>query len=117
MRDLREYFLPYQVKWVRGPWPVAVGEKSRRVGWTYASAFRAVERRVKLGTDLFFSSADLTAAREFVEACQRWARVVNAGASDLGCRVIDEGEGMQAFVLRFGNGARIVAGSSNPKFF
>jgi phage FluMu gp28-like protein len=31
--------------------------------------------------------------------------------------VIDEQDGLQAFVLRFENGAKIVAGSSNPKFF
>src|ERR671915_185426 len=30
---------------------------------------------------------------------------------------IDDEEGITAFVLRFENGARVVAGSSNPKFF
>ena len=94
-----------------------VAEKSRRIGWTYASSFRAVERRVKWGTDLFYSSADLSAAREFVEQCQRWARVFNVVAEDLGEHVVDEAEGITAFVLRFAGGGKIVAGSSNPKFF
>jgi phage FluMu gp28-like protein len=76
-----------------------------------------VRRRVTLETDLFYSSADLTAAREFVEECQRWARVFNAVAVDLGEQVLDEHDGLRAFVLRFNSGARIVAGSSNPKFF
>lgn len=114
--DLRGYFLPYQIRWICDEHSVAVAEKSRRIGWTYASAFRAVDRRLRLGTDLFYTSADLTAAREFVEDCCRWARAFRAAADDLGERVIDEAD-MTAFVLRFANGARIVAGSSNPKFY
>jgi phage FluMu gp28-like protein len=117
MPNVHDYFLPYQVKWIRGPHPIVVAEKARRIGWTYASSYRAVERRTRLGTDLFYSSADLTAAREFVEACQRWTRMFRVVARDLGEQVWDEDEGLTAFVLRFENGARIVAGSSNPKFF
>src|SRR2546423_7293856 len=117
MSDPLNSFLPYQVRWIRGDGPIVIAEKSRRIGWTYASSYRAVERRIKLGTDLFFSSADLTAAREFVEDCQRWARVFKVVAQDLGQQVIDEDAGLMAFVLRFENGAKIVAGSSNPKFF
>ena len=112
-----KFFLPYQLAWIRSDAPIAIGEKSRRIGWTFASAYRAVQRRVKLETDLFYSSADLGAAREFIEYCERFARVHNATAKDLGSQVIDEESGVTAFVLRFSNGARIVAGSSNPKFF
>ena len=90
---LLEHFLPYQVAWIKSTAPIAVGEKSRRIGWTYANAYRAVQRRLELGTDLFYSSADLGAAREFVEYCQRFARVFNATAKDLGQQVIDEREG------------------------
>ena len=113
---LREYFLPYQIRWICDEHPVSVAEKGRRIGWTYASAFRAVDRRLRLGTSLFYTSADLTAAREFVEECCRWARAFQAAADDCGEAVVDEA-GMTAFVVRFANGARIVAGSSNPKFF
>jgi phage FluMu gp28-like protein len=110
--------LPYQQRWVEDQARVAIGEKSRRIGWSFASAMRAVDRRLFEGTDLYYTSADLSAAREFIEACGRWARAYNAVADDLGSQVIDEREGITAFVLRFPhNGARIVAGSSNPKFF
>src|SRR3954471_4493443 len=117
MRDLAEDFLPYQIRWIRNDSAIVIGEKARRIGWTYASAFRAVARRLLLGTDLFFSSADLTAAREFIEECHRWARVFRVVATDLEQQSIDETEGLLAFVLRFENGAKVVAGSSNPKFF
>jgi len=116
MPDLLDYFLPYQRRWITAGDPIVVGEKSRRIGWTYASSFRAVQRRLKLETDLFYSSADLSAAREFVDDCQRWARVFKAVAKP-GEQTIDEADGMRAFVLRFQNGSKIVAGSSNPKFF
>jgi phage FluMu gp28-like protein len=112
-----DHFLPYQHAWIACGAPLAVGEKARRIGWTYASAYRAVKRRLDLETDLFYTSADLTAAREFVEECQRWARTFNALAIDMGEQVLDEHDGLRAFVLRFKSGARIVAGSSNPKFF
>lgn len=113
---LQRYFLPYQMRWIRDGSAISIAEKSRRIGWTYASAFRAVERRVILRTDLFYTSTDLTAAREFIEDCCRWARIFQVAAEDLGERAIDESE-INAFVLRFENGARIVAGSSNPRFF
>lgn len=111
------YFLPYQQTWINESASLAIGEKSRRIGWTYASSYRGVERRLKLGTNLYFSSADLTAAREFVDYCNTWCRVFNAVAQDQGLQVIDEDSGVTAFVLKFDNGSKIYAGSSNPKFF
>jgi phage FluMu gp28-like protein len=111
------HFLPYQRQWIECSAPLAIGQKARRIGWTYASAYRAVRRRVVHGTDLFYTSADLSAAREFVEECQRFARVFDVVATDMGEQAIDEHDGLRAFVLRFSSGARIVAGSSNPKFF
>jgi phage FluMu gp28-like protein len=116
MKDLLDYFLPYQRRWITADAAIVVGEKSRRIGWTYASSFRAVKRRIQLGTDLFYSSADLSAAREFMNDCQQWARVFKVAAKP-GEQTIDEADGMRAFVLRFENGSKIVAGSSNPKFF
>ena len=114
---IERYLLPYQRRWVRGAESVLVAEKSRRIGWTYASAFRAVHRRTLLKTDLFYTSADLSAAREFIEACQRWAHIFEVVATDEGEQCIDEEEGIHALVLRFEKGGRVVAGSSNPKFF
>jgi phage FluMu gp28-like protein len=117
MSDPLDHFLPYQRRWFYADAPVVVGEKSRRIGWTYASACRAVWRRLTVGSDLFYSSADLSAAREFVEYCKYFAKGFEAGCEDEGERVIDEQAGITALVLRFSHGARIVAGSSSPKFF
>ena len=81
--DVRHYFLPYQIRWLADAHSIALAEKSRRIGWTYASAFRAVERRMRLGTDLFYTSVDLTAAREFMEYCIRWARFFKVMAGEI----------------------------------
>ena len=114
--ELSSTFLPYQVRWILDDRPVAVAEKSRRIGWTFASAYRAVERRLRVGTNLYYTATDLSAAREFVEECCRWAARFKEQVEDEGEQPIDDA-GMSAFVVRFRNGARVVAGSSNPKFF
>src|SRR3954462_9632019 len=76
------YFLPYQQAWIDNPSPFVIGEKSRRIGWTYASSYRAVQRRVQGISNLYFSSADLAASREFIEYCRTWCEVFNAVASE-----------------------------------
>ena len=115
MPDLSYLFLPYQLRWIQDDARVAIGEKARRIGWTYASSFRAVDRRLRLKTDLYYTSADLTAAREFVEQCESWLPLFKAVAKSREEK--DPDDGVTTFVLRFRNGAKIVAGSSNPKFF
>ena len=112
-----KYFLPYQLRWINDPSPVSIGEKSRRIGWTYARSYRAVDRRVRLGTNLYFSSADLTTAREFADDCRKWAAFHNFAARQETVEEVIEDEKITSFVLTFANGSRIVAGSSNPKFF
>ena len=115
MPDLSYLFLPYQLRWIQDDARVAIGEKARRIGWTYASSFRAVDRRLRLKTDLYYTSADLTAAREFVEQCESWLPLFKAVAKAREEK--DPEDGATTFVMRFKNGAKIVAGSSNPKFF
>jgi phage FluMu gp28-like protein len=111
------YFLPYQLAWLKEPASLAVAQKSRRIGWTYMEAYRAVERRVQSKGNLYFSSADLTAAKEFIDYCEMWAKIFNVVAvPTIERTVIDESE-ITALVLTFADGRKIVAGSSNPKFF
>jgi phage FluMu gp28-like protein len=112
-----DYFLPYQVAWITDESPLSIGEKSRRIGWTYASSYRAVERRLRRGTNLYFSSADLSTAKEFIDYCKKWADVANVAAREAIGEDVIEDQKITSFVLTFDNKAKIVAGSSNPKFF
>lgn len=117
MSGMLDYFLPFQIAWIEEAAPFAGGEKSRRIGWTYASSFRAVQRRVQKKGNLFYSSADLTAAKEFIDYCRMWAGVFNVVAKEGQEEQIIDEDRITTLVLTFDNGTRIVAGSSNPKFF
>jgi phage FluMu gp28-like protein len=117
MTQTLDTFLPYQQRWIDESAPVALDQKSRRIGITWAEAFRSVERRIKLKTDHFFSAQDKDSAGEFLGYCKMFAAAANAVAEDLGEQVIDEAKGVKAFVLRFAGGQRIAALSSNPDAF
>lgn len=67
--------------------------------------------------DVWFSSADITAAKEYIQYCEYWAKLFNAGYKVLGEQVIDEDKNIKALSLEFDNGARINALSSNPTQF
>jgi len=107
--------LPYQAKWVKDLSRLKLGEKSRQIGWTWATAYGLVRRKGAKGArgDAWISSRDDIQARLFLEDCKNFAGVVNLGAKDLGERLIDEGK-HSAYVLRFSNGLRLNSMSSNP---
>ncbi len=119
------YFLPYQSKWIQDDSPIKLYEKSRRIGITYATSFRAVTKclREKGGSNFvqWVSSRDELTAKEFVtDYVAKWAREANAVARGLdgnNVEVIDEKHGITAFVVKFNNGARICSLSSNPLAF
>ena len=112
-----DYFLPYQQAWINDPSPFVIGEKSRRIGWTYAASYRAVERRVRKLGNLYFSSADFTAGREFMDYCRTWCKVFNVVAKETSEDVVIDDRKFTNMVLTFASGVKIVAGSSNPVFF
>lgn len=111
------FFLPYQQAWIDDGATVAMAEKSRRIGFTFAEAYRSVERRIKIGSDHYFASRDFESAKLFIEDCAKFARVFGLVAEDLGEQVIDQDKDIKAFVIRFANGAKIMALTSNPDVF
>lgn len=113
---------PFQIQWINETASLALWEKSRRIGATWVQALAMVlnlaPRAPSNKMDYWHSSADMTASSEFVQYCADWASLINIVAKCTGePEVIDEKEGINAFVVRFENGSKIVAGSSNPKFF
>jgi phage FluMu gp28-like protein len=117
------FFQPYQRAWINDDARTAIVEKSRRIGFTFAEAYRSVERRIKLGTDHYFASRDRDSAEEFLQDCKMFVQAAQYVAEDLGEQVIDNDRGLTAFVLRFKPATegrkppRIVALSSNPDVF
>lgn len=117
--DLNAYFLPYQTKWLRDEARFKIWEKSRRIGATYVQSYEDVRdaARAKKSMDVWFTSADLTAAKEYIHYCGQWARMFNMAAEELGEIVLDSEKDVKAMVIEFATGRRVHALSSNPTAF
>ncbi len=118
------YFLPYQLAWINDRARFKIVKKSRRVGYTYAESYENVEAAVSLKgfppngrPYTYFSSADESAALEYIEYCEQWTRMFDMAAKILGEVVIDKKDDIKAFVIEYANGAKIHALRSNPKAF
>jgi len=113
-----EYFLPYQNRWLLDESQIKIWEKSRRIGATYVQSYEDVRDCVKKKVPaVWFSSADETAAREYIEYCKIWTKLFHTTAEFLGAQVIDSERNIKTFVIEFSNGTKIYALSSNPKAF
>lgn len=118
--DPRDYFLPYQVRWLQDRSRRKIQRKSRRIGWTYSQSYEDVRDSVeKPGLPVWFSSADESAAKEWILYCEQWAKIYKAAGAilSIGVEVLDEKTGVQALVIRLKNGSRLMGLSSNPTAF
>lgn len=114
----KTYFMPYQQSWLRDDSRTKIWQKSRRIGATYVAAYEDVRDAIRGKVpSCWFSSADETAAREYIEYCLKWAKVAQVAAESLGEQVVDEKQGVTTYQVRFRNGVKIHALSSNPKAF
>mgnify|MGYP002641795783 CR=1 FL=1 len=107
--------LPYQAKWVKDLSRLKIAEKSRQIGWTWATAY-GVDRRKAMKDarlDAWISSRDDIQARLFLEDMKAFAAILDAGARALGEKAIDD-KGNSAYVLQYANGLRAHSMSSNP---
>ena len=113
-------FLPYQKNWITNQAQFAICEKSRRVGITYAEAYRVTRdlstKNVK-NNKVWFSSADLSASEEFIDYVGFFAKYLDAAAKYIGEVVIDKEDDITAHRVSFANGAECNAISSNPTRF
>lgn len=107
--------LPYQANWVRDDSRLKLAEKSRQIGWTWATAYGIVRRKARKGAtlDAWISSRDDIQARLFLEDAKSFAAILDKGAQDLGERAIDD-RGNTAYTLQFAAGPRAHSMSSNP---
>ena len=119
--NMQDFWLQYQKDWLADDSLIKFWEKSRRIGATYVQSYEDVrdcvtKRYFKKGRPLkvWFTSADLSAAKEYIDYCKEWATFYNSIAKDLGEVIIDEEKDIKAFCLEFSKGAKIFALSSNP---
>lgn len=99
-----------------------VVEKSRRIGFTWAVAFKAVttagKRRAAGGMDVLYIGYNLDMAREFIDTCAMWARTIHQAASEVEETVFgddrDPEKSIKAFRITFKD-FDIVALPSTPR--
>ncbi len=116
--------LPYQVRWHQDTAPVRVGEKSRRIGWTWGgmAAEAALEAAEQNGMDQFYVGYNLPMAAEFIGDCAFFARAYGLAASaiDVGLESVvieNERRDIIRYRIQFASGFKIEALSSNPHNF
>jgi phage FluMu gp28-like protein len=117
------YFIPYQAAWINDDSPMKLCEKSRRVGFTFASSYRMNRKCLEKprGFTQWVSSRDLLTAKELItDYIAKWAGASNIVAKGLAgdnVQVIDQEKGITAFVAEYETGNRIVSLSSTPEAF
>jgi phage FluMu gp28-like protein len=116
------YFLPYQDTWIDDESPFKLAEKSRRVGFTYATSYRCFRKCLtRQNFTQWVSSRDMLTAKEFVtDYVARWCRLGNVVAKGLAgdnVQVFDPTKDIRAFIVEFPTGSRIVSLSSTPEVF
>lgn len=117
------YFLPYQERWIDDESTLKLAEKSRRVGFTYASSYRMFQKCMKRGRGFtqWVSSRDQLTAQELIrDYVSKWCALANVAAKGMygdNVQVFDADKDIKAFVCEFPNGARIVSLSSTPEVF
>lgn len=112
--------MPYQVRWVLDESVAMAWDKSRRIGATYADSYKSVRQRstLDLKRDLWFSSADESAAFEYALYCKQWCEIHEAAYKELLENLEDDrGYKYNNYVVEFPNGSRINCMTSNPRRF
>jgi phage FluMu gp28-like protein len=135
---LARFFTPYQLHWItvedafhaRGEQAIILAEKSVRIGWTFADAFKNVRKRLHLkNRDYLFATKDYPSALEYMRLCRKFADVFNLtrcvishGEEYLKVKGLDEGgkptgftEEIKMGVIKFDSGSRIIAFSAHPQ--
>jgi phage FluMu gp28-like protein len=134
---LARYFTPYQIAWIEAEDPFhaakkqvfALAEKSVRIGWTFCDGFKNVRKRLRFkGRDYLFVTKDWPSALEYMNHIYDFAdmlgftrAVLSHGEDFVKVKSLDpEGrptpltEEVKIGYIKFQNGSRIIAFSSNP---
>jgi phage FluMu gp28-like protein len=134
---LRKHFMPHQAHWIQaedalhsqGKQVFAFAEKSVRIGWTHADGFKNVRKRLMFKKrDYLFATKDWPSALEYMNQVYEFADVFNLtgsivshGEDSIKVPCLDSlgaktgfTEHIKIGTIKFDNGSRIIAFSSNP---
>lgn len=117
------HLLPYQRRWVADVTPMKVWGKSRRIGADYCEAAGVVLSRLR-GTrkeDMWYSSADESAAEEYIIYVQHFAGAFKRVVDVIVDTEVCDGVVMKKFIVELpdpnGRIRRVTAMTSNPTRF
>src|SRR5438477_3171436 len=135
---LSHHFMPHQVNWIlaedhihaQNKQVFALAEKSVRIGWTHADAFKNFRKRLRFkNRDYLFVTKDYPSAIEYVRLAYKLGGIYNFPHAVLSHgedylkvpRLDDHGrptgftEEIKIGYIKFQNGSRIIAFSANPQ--
>lgn len=137
-KDLNKRFMKHQVSWITAEdhfheqnKPVcALAEKSVRIGWTYADAFKNLRKRLRFPKrDYLFATKDYASAIEYVRTAYTFCEIydytrdiVSHGEETIKVNRLDREGRQTSFTeevkvgsIKFQNGSRIIAFSASPQ--
>ncbi|APC16301.1 hypothetical protein BLL42_11385 [Pseudomonas frederiksbergensis] len=113
--------LGYQKKWIGIRAPLKVGEKSRRIGLTWAEAadnvLVAAAEKPAGGQTVYYLGYNQDMTVEYIQACAMWARAYNYAAEEIEEGIwpdSDPDKHIKTYTIGFPSGHRIVALTSRP---
>ncbi len=135
---LARCFMPHQLHWIQAEDAIhaqhkqayALAEKSIRIGWTYADAFKNVRKRLRFKKrDYLFATKDYPSALEYIRLCYEFADLFNYARSIIAHgedpvkiqRLNADGqatgftEDAKVSYIEFDNHSRIIAFSAHPQ--
>lgn len=119
--DAPAVLLDYQKDWIGIRAPLKVGEKSRRIGLTWAEAadnvlVAAAEKQAG-GQTVYYLGYNQDMTVEYIQACAMWARAFNYAAGEIEEGIWPESDPdkhIKTYTITFPSGHRIVALTSRP---
>jgi phage FluMu gp28-like protein len=110
--------LPYQQRWLADRSRVRLAEKSRRIGWSWATAAEVTLDAARArGCDAWYVGYNKEMAQEFIRDCAFWARGYNMAASDVEESLFEDDDPdkkILTYSITFASGYRVTALSSRP---
>jgi phage FluMu gp28-like protein len=113
--------LDYQKEWIGIRAPLKVGEKSRRIGLTWAEAadnvLVAAAEKSAGGQTVYYLGYNQDMTVEYIQACAMWARAFNYAAGEIEEGIwpdSDPDKHIKTYTIVFPSGHRIVALTSRP---
>ena len=104
------FFLPYQVRWIRDDARIKIMEKSRQIGLSWSTAYRALRNAaIRPRTHIWICSRDLQQAQLFLNDCKAFASVLNQAYRE---KLLGK-QAEQRTILRLNNGSTLTLISSN----